>query len=126
MNRQYRQFRLGLENRVVDLYCNFAVGASGAPTISASKSKGVASISRSSAGKYVITLQDYYVDLFHVTPMVVLAAGSPNAPIMVVRAQTVATAKTVTVEFLDETLTADDISSGATVVLKLELKASTV
>jgi len=127
MNRRYFQFKLGLEPKVVELYCKFAVGSTGAPTINTAASKGIASIARNSAGNYTITLEDKYNNLFQVTPMVVLASGSPaSGAAMVVRSYDVQSAKTVVVEFLNGSFSATDIASGSTVVLKLELKASKV
>lgn len=51
-NRYYEQFRLSLEKKVVDLYLRVSFGASGAPTIV--RGKGIASITRNSAGRYTI------------------------------------------------------------------------
>lgn len=48
----------------VSITGSFAVGASGAPTLSTA-SKGVASITRNSAGNYTITLQDGYFAINH-------------------------------------------------------------
>jgi hypothetical protein len=125
-NRLMRQFHYGLENKVVDLYAKVAVGAAGAPTLNAPYSKGIKSVTRASAGKYTITLQDPYVSLMMCSDMVVFAAGSPVAASMVVRSFDTTVAKTVVVEFLDATFTAADLPSGSTVLLKFELKDSGV
>jgi ATP phosphoribosyltransferase len=52
------------------LFAHITIGASGAPTLSASQSLGVASISRTSAGLYVLTLSDTYNSLLHVQAVV--------------------------------------------------------
>lgn len=128
MNRMYKQFRLGLENRVVDLYCVAAIGATGAPTINASLSKGVTSITRNSTGRYTIVLDDNYIDLLQVTEFRILAAGAPAAVGgFVVRANNVAAAaKSVVVEFVNSSGAAVEINNGTSLRIKLELKASTV
>ena len=53
-----------LEKEVKTLYADVAIGASGAPTLT--KGLGVASIARTGAGAYTITLEDKYVRLMHV------------------------------------------------------------
>lgn len=128
MNRLYKQFRLSLEYRVIDLFCQFAVGASGAPTINAGKSKGILSVVRNSAGRYTITLQDKYVDLYQLTQMITLASGSPAAVGgLVVRSVGVSSSTpTVVVEFIDSSGAAVEVASGATVNLNLILKGSVV
>jgi hypothetical protein len=128
MNRMFTQFRYALEKKPVDLYCKFAVGASGVATIDAAKSKGIASVVRTTnAGEYLVTLNDKYVDLYGVYPTVTFASGSPaSGAAFVVRAQDVSGAKTVTVQFLNGSFAATDLANGCNVVLKLELKGSTV
>lgn len=127
MNRLYTQFRLGLEKRVVDLYAVFAVGATGAPTLNAGLSKGIASVARNSAGLYTIALQDAYVDVFSVIPTIRLASGAITTHGFVVRAVSVDDATpTIQVLFTDELGAAVELNDGAVVCLKLELKASSV
>ena len=130
MNRPYNQFRYSLEKKVVDLYASVAIGASGAPTLDKSKSKGVASISRTSAGLYVLTLQDKYVRLLGMDVTQVKAAGLPVAGGFMVAADAVASAKTVTFQFSGPTAAGDtaavatDPASGTTLLLHVELSAS--
>jgi hypothetical protein len=127
MNRLYTQFRLGLEKRVVDLYAVFAVGATGAPTLNAGLSKGIASVARNSSGLYTITLQDAYIDALAVIPTVRLASGTPASRGMIVRSVAVSGATpTVQVLFTDAAGAAVELNDGSVVSLKLELKASSV
>ena len=79
MNRRYNQFRLSLEKDIVDLYFKAAIGASGAPTLSAAASKGVASITRNSAGNYTVVLSDKYNAFLHFSVAQLLSTGLPAA-----------------------------------------------
>jgi hypothetical protein len=58
-----------VSREVKHVFAKVAIGSSGAPTLSSADSPGVSSISRTSAGLYVLTLTDYYPKLldFHVT-----------------------------------------------------------
>lgn len=49
-SRNFTQFRLTLEKRVVDLFAKVSFGASGAPTLL--QGKGIVSVTRLSAGQY--------------------------------------------------------------------------
>jgi len=57
-NRRFNQFAGALENGVVKLFANVAIGATGAPTLSSGK--GIASITRTAVGNYRVTLDDRY------------------------------------------------------------------
>jgi hypothetical protein len=123
----YTQFRYGLEKRVVDLYLKAAIGAAGAPTISKPDSKGILSIARTGTGAYTVTLEDKYVGLLLADYRLVLAAGAPTGMMMVIRSVAVnAATPTVAIQFVDEAGAAEEIASGSTLLLKLELKASGV
>jgi len=125
-NRNYNRYQ-ALTKEVKALFAQVAIGASGAPTINAPASLGVTSIARNSAGNYTITLDDKYNDLLQITQSVQLAAGAPAAVGgMVVRSQNVSAAKTIVVEFVDETGAAVELDSGSTVRLKIDLKNSSV
>jgi hypothetical protein len=82
-NRLYNQFRLQLEKAVVDLFGHVTIGAAGAPTLvtggTGGSSKGIASISRLSAGRYSIVLQDTYYGLLMFQAMLISTAA-PAAP----------------------------------------------
>ena len=127
MNRLFTQFRYGLEKKVVDLYLKAAIGSSGAPTLNADASKGVASIARNSAGKYTITLSNKYVDLLMVTALIEEDSGDPSAAGgIVLRSHTVASTKTIVIEAVDEAGSAIELNDGSTLRLKFELKATSV
>lgn len=59
-NRNFNR-RQALEKEVKDLYAKVTIGVSGAPTLTVGY--GIASITRTSAGLYRITLQDRYSSL---------------------------------------------------------------
>lgn len=124
-NRQFTQFRLSLEKKVVDLFADVTFGSSGAPTLNKANSKGIKSIVRSSAGKYVITLQDSYQRLL-VVKHVFINATAPAAPGMYIFAQIVGsvTAPTITVIF-NTAGTATDPASGEEVLLQISLNDTT-
>jgi hypothetical protein len=128
--RRFDQFRLQLEHKVVDLFASVAIGSTGAPTLSAANSKGIASIARNAAGKYTITLQDVYQRLMHLNAAVQVASGVPSTGTnlqCVIRSDGSNSATpTVVIEFLNSAGVGAEIVSGATVLLKLSLKNSTV
>jgi hypothetical protein len=74
-NRRFNQFQYSLEFNVVHLFMKVAIGSTGAPTLSAANSKGIASISRSGVGKYLITLSDAYNKFLSIDSVVNNAAG---------------------------------------------------
>jgi hypothetical protein len=128
-NRRYRsQFRQSWLGQSVDIYCRFAVGATGAPTLTSANSTGVVSVTRNSAGKYTVLFQDSYAALYGAMATIKLASGAPitaSSAMMVVRADNSASAtKTVVVEFLQSDGTAAEIVSGATVYLHFEFNNS--
>lgn len=121
-NRNFNRYQ-ALEKEVKTLFAKVTIGASGAPTLVSAQSKGVASISRSSAGLYVVTLQDAYMKLLHAHVMVV----TPSAEDIVchVSAEDVASAKTVTVRCTTAAV-ATDPASGDSLLIRLDLKNSSI
>lgn len=124
MNRLFNQFFNSLERGKVVLFGNVAIGGTGAPTINALKSKGIASIVRNSAGNYTVTLNDKYVDMFHLGINFVNASGSGVAYIYTV-SYDVSGAKTIVFQCKDLSGAAVDPSSGTVVQMKITLKSST-
>lgn len=121
-NRWFNQFQGTLEKGVVTLFLDVAIGATGAPTLS--RGKGVASIARSGAGTYLVTLQDKYVRLLsfgHAR----LVDGDPAGPLVNLLAEDVASAKTLSFQCnaVDGT-TATDPAEGERVLLRIELSNS--
>lgn len=76
------------------LNAHITIGSSGAPTLSTTKSNGVASISRTSEGLYVLTLDDKYNQLIDFHAMV-LNSSIDDLQVQV-KAESVASAKTIT------------------------------
>lgn len=111
-NRLFQQFRFSLEKQVVELWFKATIGASGAPTLVAADSKGVASISRNSAGEYTITLQDTYVKLLDASFCQLLAGGVNAAPVACLQSEAVASTKTIVVQFSSGAGAAADMDSG--------------
>lgn len=66
-NRSFTEFRHSIEKRLIDLFGHIGFGATGAPTLSATDSKGVSAVTRISAGMYLITFVDRFVKLVHHT-----------------------------------------------------------
>lgn len=133
-NRSFTQFQLSMEKNPAALWAKVAIGASGAPTIDAVNSKGIRSITRTSAGLYVVTFgvsgananTDIYNRIYFVSSKFIVASGTPAAPLMYVVSQAVATAGTVTIQFTAVNGTsATDPASGETMLLEFALKTST-
>lgn len=124
MNRLFNQFFNSLERGKVVLFGNISVGSSGAPTLNALKSKGIASIVRNSAGNYTVTLNDIYVDMFHFSVNFVNASGAGVAYVYTV-SQNVVGAKTIVFQCKDLSGVAVDPSSGTVMQLEIKLKSST-
>ncbi len=129
-DRSFLQNHGALEVGVVDLFCSITVGSTGA--VSASAGKGTTSITRNSAGKYTILLQDTYNDLLWADVKVLSATGSDPATIAVagrVFSQAVATAAAPTViiqGYAYDDGAAADFGVGAKLLVKLTLKNSSV
>ena len=94
-NRYMNQFQLTQEKRVTALFAKVTFGATGAPTISASNSKGILSVTRNSAGTYTfvfgsgsgVSLQkDSYVKLMGAGVVMNSGASAPAAPAMYIKA----------------------------------------
>lgn len=110
-----------LEKEVKEIYASITIGSSGAPTLTSSV--GVASISRTTNGEYVLTLQDTYVSLKMFECVLIKSSGEDIT--FQLKAESVASAKTVTF-FTNTGATPTDPSSGAEIRLRLDLKNSTV
>jgi hypothetical protein len=123
--RNFENQRYSLEKKVVDLFASVTFGASGAPTLNASKSKGVKSISRTSAGLYVITLQDQYNQLLTVRCTNV-SSSAPAAPSMYVKAEAVNNATPTLTVVMNSAGTATDPGSGEEARLHIVLKNSSL
>lgn len=121
-NRNFNR-KQALEKEVKEIYAKVAIGASGAPTLNAAQSLGVASISRTSAGLYVLTLQDKYMRLMHAS-IEVLTPSAEDIKANV-SAEAVASAKTITFRATAAGV-ATDPASGDTLLISLQLKNSSI
>lgn len=91
-NRWFNQFQKSLEKEVVNLFAVVAFGAAGAPTLNTSNnSKGIASISRTAQGSFLITLQDSYYKLLSLDGVFLTTGAGPAAPTIALSAAAVGT-----------------------------------
>jgi hypothetical protein len=124
MNRLYNQFFLSLERGKAVLFGKVAIGATGAPTINAVKSKGIASIARNSTGNYTITLNDRYVDMFKCGVQFLFATDPAVCRVYIV-SQAVNSTKAIVIQCVDNANAAVDPANGAEMSLEIVLKTST-
>jgi hypothetical protein len=133
-NRYFTNQQFALEKSVVSLFARVTFGATGAPTLVVSQSKGISSITRVSAGKYTIVLGagvslDTYPKLLmarHVFDESGNGGTAPAAPSMFVAANATATANVASLTVTFNTAgTATDPASGEAVLLELTLGNST-
>lgn len=125
-NRWFQQFRFSLEKKVVDLYGQVAIGATGAPTLSVVNSKGIKSIVRNGVGKYTITLQDTYQRLLDFNLTDLNAAGIPAAGAVGLVSAAVNTLAAPTVVFqLSNAGSATEAASGDVLYFQVSLSDTT-
>jgi len=123
-NRNFNRVQ-ALEKEVKSLFLEVSIGASGAPTFV--RKLGAFSIARDSAGLYTITLDDKYNQLLAVNVIQLKASGALAAPIVALRADAVASAKTFQVAFLaPDASTATDPDSGVVLYVRIDLKNSSI
>lgn len=75
-NRRLFQFQYSYERELVHVYAQISIGAAGAPTLQ-SNAKGVASVTRNSAGDYSIALTDNFNKLMSLRAVIQNATGIP-------------------------------------------------
>lgn len=90
-NRYFSQYAYSLEKGKVMLFGRVTFGSSGAPTLDAANSKGIASVTRNSAGKYTIVLQDSYNRYLGMDARFLVSSGLPASPGVSVVSQAVGT-----------------------------------
>jgi hypothetical protein len=110
-----------LEREIKEIYAKLTFGASGAVTLTTGH--GVASAAKSDTGDYLITLRDKYVSLKMVEGTFIKSSGEDIR--VQVKAEAVATAKTISILTLTGA-SATNPSSGAVLLLKFELKNTSV
>lgn len=121
-NRNFHRVQ-SLAREVKSVYAYVSVGASGAPTLNANKSLGVASVTRDSAGVYIVTLEDKYNELlfFHA---VMLEATAEDITFQI-ESQDVASAKVIKFQCKAADVETDP-SNGSVLLLKIDLKNTSV
>jgi len=140
-NRQFQQYSYQLEKGVVTLYARVNIGATGAPTLvttstSGNPSNGIATITRSSAGKYVITFGavgstqtnlDTYQRLLWAQANVIASTISTVVSTQIsVESVSSASAPSITIQCLAAAGTAVDPNNGDVLLVKIALKNATV
>lgn len=118
------QFHNSFVPNLACLYLKASIGASGAPTISALASMGIDSISRVSAGKYLVTLNKKYQALRMLKGNFV-ASGGAAAPDVCVDTDAVASAGTLTILTQAGGVNTDP-AAGEIMMLEIMLKDSSV
>ncbi len=122
--RMTYQFHNSFVPNLTCLYLKASIGALGAPTISALASQGIDSISRSSAGTYLITLNKKYQAL-RMVKSCFIASGGAAAPDLSVDTDSVASAGTLVV-LTQAGGVSSDPASGEVMLLEIMLKDSSV
>lgn len=129
-NRMFQQPAGSLEVGCVTLYGTITIGSTGA--VSASTGKGITSVTRNSAGKYTVLLNDTYNSLLFADAKILHSTLSDASTVGIyanIFSQAVATAAAPTVIFqfvaLDDGAAADP-ASGAVIYYKIEVKNSSV
>jgi hypothetical protein len=121
-NRYNQQFQLTQEKRVTAVFAKVTFGASGAPTLSASNSKGVLSVTRNSAGTYTFVFgsgsgvsiqKDSYVKLLAINNIMNSGASAPAAPAMYIKADNTASTSSASIQIvMNSAGTATDPAAG--------------
>lgn len=124
-NRYMNQFYLSLEKAKACLFGQVAIGGTGAPTISLSKSLGIASISRASAGLYTVTLNDSWVRLMNFQAQFIDSGSQTVATTYVVSNTIASGGKVIVIQCVDFAGAAVDPRSGATMLLEINLSNTT-
>lgn len=129
-DRMFRDGAKTLDIDLVELFANATIGSTGAVSSSSAGTNGVATVARTSAGKYTLTLQDAYVG-FRWADVQVLAGTLADPQTVGVWAtlfsQDVTSAKTVVFQFQNvATGAAADPASGAVLYFRICLKNSSV
>ncbi len=121
-NRNFHRVQ-SLAREVKSVYAYVDIGATGAPTLSTDNSVGVTSITRDSAGVYILTLDDKYNRLlnFHCT----MYEATAEDLTFQVEVADVASAKTIQFQ-CKAAATETDPSNGSALMIKIDLKNTSV
>lgn len=121
-NRRFQRLQ-SLTREAKVLHAKVDIGASGAPTLDANASVGVASVTRDSAGVYIVTLDDKYNSLLHFSVMQVAATAEDLT--FQVESEDVDGAKTIQFQCKAADVETDP-SDGSSLLMKIEVKNSSV
>jgi hypothetical protein len=126
-NFNYRsQFHYSYAGQRVSLMAKISIGASGAPTIVSGTGMGIASVVRSSAGKYVINLSNSFYSLLSLSVISNSGSSAPAAPIVDIATDAVssASAPAVTIQMRNLSAAAADPASGEVLYLVMDMNRS--
>lgn len=121
-NRRFQRLQ-SLTREVKILHAKVAIGASGAPTLDSEISLGIASISRDSAGVYLITLEDKYSKL--VSFKVMQQAAAAEDLTFQIESEDVDGAKTIQFQCKAAAVETDP-SDGSSLFIEIALKNTSV
>lgn len=120
------QFSYSYAAKRVVLTAKISIGASGAPTIVSGTGQGIASIARTSAGKYTVTLSSPYNALLMIRHVINSGSSAPAAPGLYIAADNSAST-TPTIQIVTNSAgTATDPASGEIISLQIELNDSSL
>lgn len=121
-NRNFHRLQ-SLTREVKHLHAKVSIGASGAPTLDTNLSIGVASITRDSAGVYILTLDDKYNALIDFSVMQVAASAEDLT--FQIESEDVDGAKTIQFQCKAAAVETDP-SDGSSLLIKIALKNTSV
>ena len=134
-NRSFQRLQ-ALDKQIKVIHGQFAVGASGAPTLSASKSVGVKSVTRNSAGDYTLVLgvpggsadtySHFFGGYFDIQKSTAIGSTAGGVSFQLKGAPTVSTNGTINFIALNSSGAAAEIGSGETVHFMFVLKNSSL
>lgn len=119
-NRNFNR-KQALEKEVKEIYAKITHGSSGAPTLTTGV--GISSITRNTTGDYTLVLQDKYNSLKMAEATLIKSSGEDIR--MQIKSETVSSNGTINYLTLTGS-SATDPSSGSILLLKFELKNSSV
>ena len=132
-NRSFQRLQ-ALDKEIKIIHGQFAVGSTGAPTLSASKSVGVKSIARNSAGVYTLVLgtvggatdkySHFFGGYFDIQKGTAIGSTAGGLGFQIKGAPTVSTNGTINFIALNASGAAAEIGSGETVHFMFVLKNS--
>ena len=134
-NRSFQRLQ-ALDKEIKVIHGQFAVGTTGAPTLSASKSVGVKSITRNSAGDYSLVLgtpsgdsdlySHFFGSYFDIQKSTAIGSTAGGASFQLKGAPTVSTNGTVNFIALNSSGAAAEIGNGETVHFMIVVKNSSL